>query len=66
MPGNAALAASMPERLCGWCSGASGMSSASRRMICVVDQDRRGEVDPAMHDAMADGGDADVAETGCG
>ena len=57
--GKAFLAASTPAILCGWWSGASGMSALQLRERRVVDQDRLGVIRPPVHDAVAhrcDGG----------
>ena len=48
-------AASMPVTAAGLCSGARGTQRADAVEDGVVDDDRLGEVRPAVHDAVADG-----------
>ena len=57
--GKAFIAARIPARLCGSCSGASGMSPLQRRDHKFVDQLRLDEVQAAVHDAVADCGDGE-------
>ena len=51
--GKAFIAASTPAILCGWWSGASGMSALQLRERRVVDQNRLGVIRASVHDAMA-------------
>ena len=54
-PGKASIAASMPAMLCGWCSGASGMSARSFASVASSIRIGSASCRPAVDDAMADG-----------